>query len=244
MNGKAKLTALKIRAITLPKNIQRIYNHLLLNTFYLSDYGLYRGKTGCLLFLAHYAQQHEGDINDEVVSELIDGIFSAVPKIPSLCMQQGICGIGWGVEYILQNQLLEGCSDETLGDLDALILKKEAKTIANSLHCADVLRYIAVRLTSSCAVTSALPFPPNYLLELCRLIENGTQPVDAAMQSDVAVIKKSVEEGRFSLPPIHLTDEMIGKVPIAQFPVVGLGLHNGLSGLGVKLLLDNQNREV
>ena len=244
---REKLTINKINelvAVALSNNIKKIFNHLLLNVSYLNDYGLYYGKTGCLLFLARYAHRHENDINDEVVSELIDDIFSAVPKISSLSMQRGICGIGWGVEYILQNELLEGDSDEILGDLDKLIVKKEAKPVANSPECADVLRYIAVRLTSSCAETNRLPFPPDYLLELCDLVNQSSRPIDAPMQNDISVIKKSVADGRFSLPPIRLSDEMIGEASLKQFPFVSIGLHNGLSGLGIKWLLDNQSNLV
>ena len=244
---REKLTIGKINELAtadLSNNIRKIFNHLLLNVSYLNDCGLYYGKTGCLLFLARYAHRHESEINDEVVSELIDDIFSAVPKIPLLGMQHGICGIGWGVEYILQNGLLEGDSDDILGDLDKLIVKKGAKPIANSPECADVLRYIAVRLTSSSAETNLLPFPTDYLTELCDFINQSSRPMDVAMQNDISVIKKSVKEGRFSLPPIRLSDEMMGEASLTQFPLVQTGLHNGLSGLGIKWLLENQNNGI
>jgi hypothetical protein len=34
---------------------------------------------------------------------------------------------------------------------------------------------------------------------------------------------------------------MTGQASIANFPVVLLGLHNGISGLGIKLMIENNN---
>lgn len=217
-------------------SIEKIFNHLLLNIAYTKDYSLYYGKTGCLLFFAHYARLRNDEINDEIVSEIINDIFSSVHKIPILNIQQGICGIGWGVEYILQHKLLSGNSDEILFDLDKLILNQAPSTNSNY---ADILRYISFRLTSSCGKKGYLPFPHEYLLRLYHTISNNSQTVNNnTIQRDLYILKETLNRGRFSSSPIRLTDEMIGIAPINQYPLVPLGLNNGLSGLGIKWMLD------
>lgn len=38
--------------------LTRIANHLIINTSFMTDLGLYHGKMGIVLFFAHYAQIH------------------------------------------------------------------------------------------------------------------------------------------------------------------------------------------
>jgi len=223
--------------------IQKIYNHLLLNLAYINNPGLYRGKTGCLLFFAHYAKLYEDSVDDEIVSEIIDDVFASVGALPVLNIPDGACGIGWGVEYILQNRLMEGDSDEILADLDKMIFSRDIKTIASPADFSDVLRYIAIRLTSSCGENSKMiPFPRNYLLELYQAAKDPARMPDFAVNNDVNTIKKVLEKGRFRRKPICLSPEMTGQVSIDRFPLVPLGLHNGLSGWGIKRMLENHSK--
>ncbi len=222
-------------------DVKKIFNHLILNIFYLKEYGLYYGKTGCLLFLTHYFQQYRNEINEEIVLETIDDIFSSINKIYSLDMERGVCGIGWGVEYILQNQLLEGDPDEILYDLDRYILNKDLKELSTHPDLTDVLSYIIVRLTSSCAKTNILPFPNDYLWKLHSILEESIEKNNISMLKKLRTIKDILEKGRFSLNPIKLPDSMLGTISITQFPLVPINLYNGLSGLGIKLLLNDKD---
>jgi len=131
------------------ETIRKIYHHLLLNKAYISDVGLYFGKTGCLLFFAHYCKCFKNVIHEEIVSETIDEIFSQLVNISSFSMRNGLCGIGWGIEYLLQNQLMEGNSDEILEELDSKIFNKDIKFIESHPDFADILHYVVIRLTSS-----------------------------------------------------------------------------------------------
>jgi len=222
-------------------SVQKIYNHLLLNVAYIANPGLYSGKTGCLLFFAHYARLFEDDVNNEIVSEIIDDIFASAGNLSSLNIPDGVCGIGWGVEYILQNQLMEGDSDEILADLDKMIYSRGIKTIVSQADFIGVLKYIAIRLTSSCGENKNIPFPHNYLLELYQAAKDPEKMPDFAVNNDVDIIKKVLEKGRYRRKPLGLSPEMTGQVSLDKFPLVPLGLHNGLSGLGIKLMLEPRN---
>jgi len=221
--------------------IQKIYNHLLLNKIYLTNPGLYYGKTGCLLFFAHYARLFEDDVNGEIVSEITDDIFASVGAETAMGIQQGVCGIGWGVEYILQNRLMEGDSDEILADLDQMILRKEVKTIVSHPDFTGIVRYVAVRLTSPCGGGTDIPFPQDYLTELYQAAANHPASMsDLSIQNDINTIRKTMAAGRFSEKPLVLSCDMLGQVSIDRFPLIPLGLYNGLSGLGIKLLLEDR----
>ena len=220
--------------------IRKIFNHLLLNVIYISDIGLYFGKTGFLLFFAHYAKLTVDDVDDEIVAEIIDDIFHSVGNLSSMSIPDGVCGVGWGVEYILQNKLMEGDSDEILADLDKMIFSKGVESILSNPYFTDILRYIAIRLTSLCGKSKDIPFPRNFLLELYQSAKDQNKILDISINNDFNIIKKNLEKGRFRRKPIAITQEFTGRASIDTFPLVPLGLHNGLSGLGINLLLELQ----
>ena len=221
--------------------VRKIYHHLLLNKVYITNPGLYFGKTGCLLFFVHYAHLFEDDIHDEIVAEIIDDLFAVVGSVSALDIQHGLCGIGWGMEYILQNRLMEGDSDEILADLDKTIVNRDVKTISSHPDFADILRYVAVRLTSPCGGGTELPFPHNYLMELYNAVGHPERTADVNIH-DANTVKKTLETGRFTEKPIGLTDDMLGQVSLNRFPLVLSGLCNGLSGLGIKLMLEKDKK--
>jgi len=221
--------------------LEKIFNHLLLNVFYLKNQGLYYGKTGCLLFFAHFAKLYNDEVTDEVVSEIIDDIFASVVNIQELGIPNGLCGIGWGVEYMIQNQLMEGDTDDVLVNLDRVIYSKEIKTVASCPDFSDILKYITVRLTSCCGESKNLPFPRDYLSELYQTAKKQADIQDFAMGNEVNILGEILEKGRFRRGPVSLTPEMTGQASIDKFPLVLLSLHNGISGFGIKLIIENSN---
>lgn len=217
--------------------IDKIYNHLLLNATYLTDYGLYEGKTGCLLFFAHYAKQHGDEVNDEVVSNLIDDIFANVSCMPAYDLKHGVCGIGWAVEYLLQNHLQEGNSDEILFDLDNRIVKNGINNQIPQADVTGIIKYVATRLTSPCGcTTNNIPYPPAFLQDLYYIATGEDLNTDAG--NDLSVIGKVLQSGRYQEKRAILSPDMTGSASMEKFPHIFLSLHNGLSGLGIKLLLN------
>lgn len=49
-----------------------------------------------------------------MLEEVIQELHSDLP----IRFSDGLCGIGWGVEYLIQNAFIAGDSDEILEDLD------------------------------------------------------------------------------------------------------------------------------
>lgn len=109
--------------------LERIANHLIIQTSVMDDIGLYYGKMGIVLFFAHYAR-YTGcsvyeDFADELLGEVIENISDELP----INMRTGLCGIGWGIEYLIQNHFMEGDSDEILGELDEKIMERDLRRI-------------------------------------------------------------------------------------------------------------------
>lgn len=49
-----------------------------------------------------------------------------------LDFKEGLCGIGWGIDYLIHHGLLEGDPDEILEDLDKLIFSCDIETCTDT----------------------------------------------------------------------------------------------------------------
>ena len=222
------------------EDLRRIYNHLLLNVDYLTDPGLYFGKMGCLLFFAHYAKKYNNKINEDIVSDISEDIYSSIMRPVTYSFERGICGIGWGVEYLLQNELMEGDPDDILNDVDRTILNRDIRKVTPNayIEVIGIIKYVVTRLTSSSGNTSVIPFPVDYLSELYQTICMLNRNAIFDLHQEEVIISENLTNGRFLGKPISLTPDMFGEsVDFSNFPFIPLGLKNGLSGIGINALL-------
>jgi hypothetical protein len=80
--------------------------------------GLYYGKTGIALFFSHYALYTQNDMYNEIAFGLISKINTQLYRNNSVNYAYGLCGVGAGIEYLVQNMYFEADTDEVLVDID------------------------------------------------------------------------------------------------------------------------------
>ena len=145
---------------------------LTINCSFVPDLGLFHGKMGFVLFFAHYAKINNSAIYDDLAGKLMDEICAELHKESSISLESGLCGIGWGIEYLVQNKFMEGNTDEILKDIDNRIMEYNPKRM-NDLSfrhgLGGILAYVVARLSSSRANKST-PFDASFLMELKEVI--------------------------------------------------------------------------
>lgn len=88
----------------------------------IKDLGLMEGKMGaCLFFYIIGKAQKKSHFNKQG-ELLLDNIINEVSSNIPTNFGRGLAGIGWGVEYLIQNKYVDGNSDEILEDIDNQIL--------------------------------------------------------------------------------------------------------------------------
>lgn len=127
---------------------QRIINTLLLNASFIDNLGLMHGKMGISILFYHLARKYNNKIYEDYAGELIDEIYEEInPKTP-VDFENGLAGIGWGIEYLVQNKFIEADTDEVLEEFDKKIY---AKLLENHLKMGKGLKgllgYIAYFFT-------------------------------------------------------------------------------------------------
>ena len=92
--------------------LDRQTRHLILSYHFAPNAGLLNGKMGGVAFFGQYAKHTGKAYFREYAEELLDEVFDMVHENIPINFVDGLCGIGWGVEHLIQNALLEGVTAE------------------------------------------------------------------------------------------------------------------------------------
>jgi hypothetical protein len=97
---------------------QRITNVLLLNSSFIDNLGLMHGKMGIAIYFYHLARESQNKIYENYAGELIDEIYEQISLETPLDFENGLAGIGWGIEYLVQQGFIEADTNKILEDFD------------------------------------------------------------------------------------------------------------------------------
>lgn len=103
---------------------QKIINTLLLNASFIDNLGLMHGKMGISICFFHLARQTGNQIYEDYAGELIEEIYEEITINTPVDFENGLAGIGWGIEYLVQNGFIEADTDEVLEEFDKKIFKE------------------------------------------------------------------------------------------------------------------------
>lgn len=148
---------------------QEITCHLTLTAFFHSDLSLYNGKMGLVLFFFHYLRHTDQPWYEDIANELLADIRQQLHADMPTGFAEGLCGIGWGLEYLVQNKFLEGNTTEALAEFDTKIMETDPLRLSDlSLETglAGIVCYVMIRLSSSLQNKQSLPFDTRYLKNL------------------------------------------------------------------------------
>jgi len=100
------------------KQIEKIFETLIINGSLTEQPGLFYGKTGIAVFFFHYAQHTGNTLFQEYAMALIEAIQKQITNTTPTRYDVGIAGIGAGFEYFLQNGFIEAEGSDFFEDFD------------------------------------------------------------------------------------------------------------------------------
>jgi hypothetical protein len=103
--------------------LRRIANVLLLNASYIDNLGLLNGKMGIAIFFYNYSRCTENKIFEDYAGELIDEIYEEINTNTPVNFENGLTGIGWGIEYLVKNKFVQADADEALSEIDNAVYR-------------------------------------------------------------------------------------------------------------------------
>jgi hypothetical protein len=109
-------------------HLRRIANVLLLNASFTDNIGLLNGKMGISIFFYKYGRYTGNKIFTDYAGELIDEIYEEICTNTSVDFANGLTGIGWGIEYMVENGFIDADTDEALADIDNAVYRSMFNT--------------------------------------------------------------------------------------------------------------------
>ena len=130
---------------------QRTTNALLLNGSFINNLGLMHGKMGIAIYFFQLARQTNNQIYEGYAGELIDEIYEEISANTPVEFENGLAGIGWGIEYLAQNGFIDADTNEVLAEFDHTLSHELVHHCPESISLLDGLMglgfYFLMRIT-------------------------------------------------------------------------------------------------
>jgi glycosyltransferase involved in cell wall biosynthesis len=114
---------------------QRLVNSLILNSCFCDNLGLMHGKMGQAIFFSHLYRETKNSFYENISSRLIDEIYNGITITTNPNFEDGLAGVGWGIEYLVQKGFVNADTDEVLESIDQRI----SQIINSDLENIDLL---------------------------------------------------------------------------------------------------------
>lgn len=205
---------------------EKIIHHLILQSFFVKDLGLFHGKMGIVLLFFEYGKYTNCDIYTDVGEELLDNILNQLHENLPFHFDSGLSGIGWGIEYLLQNHFIEGNNNEICLEIDRKIMQINLRQLNNTTletGLDGLYYYISARIRGAIFQNNSIPFNNAYLNDLSYVNSSFT----------INNLIKFYNRYPVSIKPF-LNQVLIDEESYLSAP---LGLRNGLSNYILTQLL-------
>jgi Fe-S cluster biosynthesis and repair protein YggX len=161
------------------------------------------GKMGISICFFHLARQTGNQIYEDYAGELIDEIYEEITANTPVGFENGLAGIGWGIEYLVQNGFIEADTDEVLEEFDNRIFKE---LIYNTPHDIGLLNglvgigaYFLKRIQNPASNDEKIPTLTNKQT-LIHIIDE----LDRKTQNIPEIISEPLSERSPSVKPSNL----------------------------------------
>lgn len=207
----------------LPENLA---NYLALHSLDCDNIGLLTGRMGHIIALSRYSTYYSKPVFDSISDFLFAKVTDALSNLESLYFGDGLAGICWAIEYLVQHGYMEGPAHDMCSCIENKIIETNIIKISDfSLETGllGLWEYVIARVQGNMEADLPLPFPHEYLKDWEILIEKNVDkfPQDALMRLKASLngtlIDKSLDIEQF----IKISDNN---------KLSDLSLKNGISG--------------
>lgn len=177
------------------------------NAFTGSNHGLMNGNTGISIFFYHLTRKTDNPDYEKIADGLLDKAFANLSLLAPVDFENGLAGIGWGIEYLVQNNFAEGNTDEILEEVD----NKVFRALNEDSH-------------TSFELTTGLT---GYLFYLINRLKNINTPISIAQHINRELLILTINKIDQMVPaqfPSIVKD--INFDLFWRFPAILFGLHN------------------
>lgn len=222
--------------------MKEIANYLVLNNHLANGVGLINGKLGVVIYLFHYARYTDRTVYAELAELLLDQVVNEMSSVTSPdSFDEGIYGIGWGIEYLYQHRFIDCDTNEVLEEIDQKVKAIPLDSIDDFNSeggVGGILRYLSARLYTIENERKTNPFPPDFLSGLYEKVKTACEQKADTDCPEVLGRYVGFFEKISALPPPSVYDIAYLAIPDDyEIEKYRIGI-DGSAGVGLKLLFE------
>ena len=215
---------------------QRMLHIIMQHSDAIMDIGLLHGKMGIVIFLSHYSRYTKIDMFEDLAENLIDSVLSTIHKKLPISFDSGLIGIGWAIEYLIQNKFIKGESLIVCKQIDKMIMQTDPRRLNDltlQTGMEGLLHYILAHIQGvKSQTTETLPFDNVYLEDLFNAVNIlNKRKINKNLQSLInkylRFYKKEDLKYNLNIKPFLRTRRVTEK----ELLNIPLGIRLGLSGI-------------
>ena len=224
--------------------LQRISNILLINGGFVDNPGLYFGEMGLVLFFFRYARYTGNELYKEYGFRLIEKIQNRIHEETTIDYKHGLAGIGSAIEYLVQNEFIKADTDDVLENFDKRIFHTYNLEFL-PVETIESIGYFAYwrtsgKSTKKDSILHTILIPIERIMHDHSITPAWHRPL---CNSNSLYLKKETyhhwlgyfsRKSNLSVSPFEGIDKLGEHTSLPP----RLGIHNGLTGLGLALLTE------
>lgn len=144
----------------------QIADQHLLNGLCCPHSGLWNGKTGMSVFFFLLSRATGNKRYEDFAGELLDDVCSNLSSRTPVSFADGLCGIGWAIEYLKAEGFITGDTNDILSEVDRQIMERDVRRITDysmETGLEGIIAYIQIRMDNNCNTST---FDRMYLKEI------------------------------------------------------------------------------
>lgn len=140
---------------------------------------------------------------------MIDEIYTEINVNTPLNFKDGLCGIAWGIGYLIQNGFIEANPDEVLEDLDKRIMEWDVRRISDySLETglSGIACYVISRMENKKREHTIVR--PDYICDLIEALKGNKENINPVLIETL----ESLVNGKISSQLWNPVYEIVDKI--------------------------------
>lgn len=223
--------------------LREITNYLVVNNHLAKGIGLVNGKLGVVIYLFEYARYADRPVYSELAELLLDQVVEGMASVvyPD-SFDEGIYGIGWGIEYLYQHRFIDCDTNEVLEEMDQKVSALPLDAIddfSSDQGVGGILRYLSARLYTIENERKTNPFPPDFLAGLYEKVKAAWEQKADTDCPEILGRYIGFFEKIAAFPQLSIYDIAYLVLPDDyEIETYSIGI-DGSAGVGLKLLFED-----
>ncbi|WP_278970980.1 lanthionine synthetase LanC family protein [Phocaeicola barnesiae] len=170
-----------------------IIHHLIIKSPFTSKLGLIHGKMGIALMFFLFSRKKNDNVYYDFACELLDEIWNEINVNIGIGFSDGLSGIGWCIEYLIQHDFVEGSSNEICKEIDFIITRtlfSEDMSLYSESELIGIWYYMSARLYSCLYYNKEFQFKDDFINKVHSLIFDKVSMNEWGVKTDILLLKK------------------------------------------------------